>query len=46
MDHLKIKNAEKDANFVAWTDVKAKLDKVHGLNSTELSTSLKAKVKK
>ncbi len=36
LDRLKIQDAQKDADFVAWDDVKTELDKKHGINAQRL----------
>jgi hypothetical protein len=36
LDHLKIEEAKKNAVFVDWEDVKAQLDRKHGINPKKL----------
>lgn len=36
IDHLKIEKAKKDADFIAWEDVKTELDKKHEITSKKV----------
>jgi hypothetical protein len=38
LDHLKIEEAKKNGEFVAWEDVKVQLDKKHGIDSKKLQS--------
>ena len=46
LDHLRIESAKKDADFVAWENVKAELDNKHELNSKKLQSNLRAQSRK
>ena len=46
LDRLEIAAAKKNAVYVEWNEVKAELDKKHGLNSKELHSSLRAQGRK
>ena len=46
LDRLKIAEAKKNADFVAWEDVKTELDKKHGITSKELQSSFRAQGRK
>jgi len=39
LDHLKIAAGKKDANFIPWENVKAELDKKHGITPKKLQGS-------
>jgi len=41
LDHLRIEEAKKDADFVDWETVKAELDKTHGIKPKNISTHKK-----
>jgi hypothetical protein len=36
LDHLKIEQGKNNPDFVAWEDLKAELDKKHGISTKEL----------
>jgi len=45
LDHMKIEEAKKDAEFVDWETVKAALDKKHGIKPKDTSKPEKVKAK-
>jgi len=46
LDHLKITAGKKDANFISWENVKAELDKKHGVIPKKLQGSSRAQGRK
>ena len=46
LDRLKIAEAKKSADFVAWEDVRTELDKKHGVNKKALQSSSRTQGRK
>ncbi|MCD6010376.1 MAG: hypothetical protein K0Q79_238 [Flavipsychrobacter sp.] len=46
LDHLRIEEAKKTADFVPWESIKKELDNKHGVNSKKLQNSNRAQSRK
>ena len=46
LDHLRIEEARKDAEFVDWETVKAELNKKHGIDQKKVPSSIRTQSRK
>ena len=46
LDHLRIEEAKKDAEFVDWETVKAELNKKHGINLKKVQSNNRTQSRK